>query len=172
MKTHGLIAVALASSLGFAVAAGIAQGAQAPGGGLQVLDFKPGLDDLMTMMVQPRHIKLYAAAQQKNWELAGFQLNELRASFRRIGQTIPTYRTYPMASSVASIFTPKAEAVDAAIKAANPAQFAAAYAELTAACNTCHQAMEHAFLVMKVPSPAAMEPFIDQQFEVTAAAKK
>jgi hypothetical protein len=32
--------------------------------------------------------------------------------------------------------------------------------------------MEHVFLVMKVPSPAAIEPFIDQQFEVTAAARK
>ena len=166
MKTHRLMAVAFASSLGLAAAAGIAQGAQAPGGGLQVLDFKPGLDDLMTMMVQPRHIKLLAAAQQKNWELAAFQLNELKASFRRIGQYIPTYRTLPMDSSVASIITPKIDAVDAAIKASNPAQFTAAYAELTTACNQCHQAMEHAFLVMKVPSAAAMTAFIDQEFDV------
>jgi hypothetical protein len=36
----------------------------------------------------------------------------------------------------------------------------------------CHRAMEHAFLVMKVPSPAAMAPFIDQEFEIAAAAKK
>ena len=166
MKTHRLMAAAFASSLGLAVVAGIAEGAQAPGGGLQVLDFKPGLDDLMTMMVQPRHIKLYAAAQQKNWELAAFQLNELKASFRRIGQYIPTYRTLPMDPSVASIFTPKEDAVDAAIKGANSAQFASAYAELTTACNQCHQAMEHAFLVMKVPSPAAMAPFVDQEFDI------
>ena len=32
MKTHRLTAVAFASSLGLAIAAGIAQGAQAPGG--------------------------------------------------------------------------------------------------------------------------------------------
>jgi hypothetical protein len=30
-----------------------------PGGGLVILDFKPAMDDLMTMLVQPRHIKLY-----------------------------------------------------------------------------------------------------------------
>jgi hypothetical protein len=35
--------------------------------GLVVLDFKPGLDDLMTMLVQPRHIRLYYAGQAKNW---------------------------------------------------------------------------------------------------------
>jgi hypothetical protein len=32
-----------------------------PGGGLVILDFKPAMDDLMTMLVQPRHIKLYYA---------------------------------------------------------------------------------------------------------------
>jgi len=172
MKRRHAIAIVISSSLALAASAtGIAQSAPAPGGGLQVLDFKPGFDDLMTMLVQPRHIKLYAAGQQKNWELAGFQLNELRASLRRIGQTIPTYRTYPVDSSVASIFAPRMQAMDAAIKSGDPAQFATAYGELTAACNTCHQAMEHAFLVMKVPSAAAMAPFIDQEFEAVAAAK-
>jgi hypothetical protein len=165
MKRRHAIAIMLTSSLALAAsAAGIAQSAPAPGGGLQVLDFKPGFDDLMTMLVQPRHLKLYAAGKQGNWELAGFQLNELRASFRRIGQTLPTYRTYPMDSSVASIIAPKMQAMDEAIKARDPARFDTAYGELTAACNTCHQAMEHAFLVMKVPSPAAMAPFIDQEF--------
>ena len=99
MKRRHAIAIMVTSSLALAAsAAGIAQSAPAPGGGLQVLDFKPGFDDLMTMLVQPRHIKLYAAGKQGNWELAGFQLNELRASFRRIGQTLPTYRTYPINS--------------------------------------------------------------------------
>ncbi len=45
-----------------------------------ILDFKPAMDDLMTMLVQPRHLKLYYAGLEKNWTLAGFQLNELRAA--------------------------------------------------------------------------------------------
>jgi hypothetical protein len=43
-----------------------------PGGGLVILDFKPAMDDLMTMLIQPRHIKLYYAGQAKNWTLAAF----------------------------------------------------------------------------------------------------
>jgi hypothetical protein len=109
-----------------------------PGGGLTILDFKPAMDDLMTMLVQPRHIKLYFAGQAKNWTLAGFQLNELRASLARIGRTIPTYRNIGVDTAVASIFADKLKAVDAAIKASDLVQFNAAYGEMTAACNACH----------------------------------
>jgi hypothetical protein len=122
-----------------------------PGGGLVILDFKPAMDDLMTMLVQPRHIKLYYAGQAKNWRLAGFQLNELRGALARIGRTIPNYRNIGVDTAVASIFTDKLKAVDAAIKAADPAQFTAAYGEMTGACNACHAGMEHPFLVIKVP---------------------
>ena len=138
--------------------------ARAGGGGLQILDFRPAFDDQMTLLIQPRHIKLYAAGQQKNWELAAFQLNELRASLRRIGQSIPKYRTYDVDSSVASIFAPAAATMDAAIKAADPTKFASAYGALTTACNTCHQAMDHAFLVMKAPDATALNAFSDQDF--------
>ena len=166
MKNRLLAPLLFGSALALSASAiGVAQSAPAPaGGGLNVLDFRPGFDDLMTMLVQPRHIKLYAAGQARNWELAGFQLNELRASFRRIGQTLPRYRTYEMDSSVASIIAPAIAKMDGAIKAADPAQFTAAYGELTAACNTCHTAMEHAFLIIKMPDAAALSPYTDQEF--------
>jgi len=165
MKTCHFAALLLAGSLGAAASAiGIAHGAAAPGGGLTILEFKPAFDDQMTMLVQPRHIKLWAAGQQKNWELAAFQLNELRGALRRIGQTIPLYRTYNVDNAVASIFTPAMQKLDAAIKAADPGQFASAYGELTTACNTCHQGMEHPFLKIKVPDAAALSPYINQDF--------
>jgi hypothetical protein len=161
-----ILAYGIAVGLAFGATAFVIQQGQAAqaGGGLQTLEYKPGLDDLMTMMVQPRHIKLHAAAQAKNWELAAFQLNELRASFRRIGQYLPKYRNYEMDSSVASIIAPSIQKVDAAIKASDSAAFSSAYGDLTAACNTCHVAMEHAFLVIGTPEPSAMQPFIDQIF--------
>src|SRR5271165_6591275 len=72
--------------------------------GLTILEFKPAMDDLMTMLVQPRHLKLYYAGQAKNWTLAAFQLNELRGALARIGRTIPTYRRIDVDTAVASIF--------------------------------------------------------------------
>ena len=85
----------------------MAQGAPAPaptGGGLQILNFKPAFDELMTLAAQLRHIKLYAAGQQKNRQLAAFELNEMRQSLRRIGQTIPNYRTYKADAAAAAPF--------------------------------------------------------------------
>jgi hypothetical protein len=176
MKNRHVAAAMLVGALAFsasiaavaqnsAPAAGDGAPAAAPaarsGGGLIILDFKPAMDDLMTMLVQPRHIKLYYAGQAKNWTLAGFQLNELRASLARIGRTIPTYRNIGVDMAVASIFADRLKAVDAAIKAGDLGQFTAAYGEMTAACNACHAGMEHPFLVMKVPDAAN---YPDQEF--------
>ena len=164
MKTLTTAALMLTASLAAsAIAIDFAQSAPA-GGGLTILNFRPAFDDQMTMLVQPRHIKLWAAGQQKNWQLAAFELNELRGALRRIGQSIPMYRTYNVDNAVASIFTPKVQAMDAAIKASDPAQFTKAYEDLTGACNQCHQGMEHPFLVIKVPDANALSPFVDQDF--------
>jgi hypothetical protein len=169
MKTRRLAVLSIggflaASALGVAIAEGAPAPAAPAGGGLQILEFKPAFDDLMTMLVQPRHIKLYAAGQQKNWQLAAFELNEMRQALRRIGQTISNYRGSKVDNSVASIFTPSAEAMDAAIKAKDPAKFTSAYGELTASCNACHQGLEHPFLVVKVPDSAAAATYADQDF--------
>ena len=77
----------------------------------QSRDFKPAMDDLMTMLIQPRHLKLHYAGEAKNWELAEFQLRELRHALARIGRTIPNYRKNGVDDAVASIFTEKAVAV-------------------------------------------------------------
>src|SRR6202041_2021882 len=142
-----IAAVAQNSAPAAGDAAPAAAPAARPGGGLVILDFKPAMDDLMTMLVQPRHIKLYYAGQAKNWTLAGFQLNELRASLARIGRTIPTYRNVGIDMAVASIFADKIKSVDAAIKAADAAQFTAAYGDMTSFGNACHAGMEHPFLL-------------------------
>jgi hypothetical protein len=155
-----------ASAIGFTAAAPAP--AAPPGGGLQILEFKPAMDDLMTMLIQPRHMKLYYAGQQKNWTLAAFELNELGSALRRIGQTIPKYRNISVDATVTSIFTPKIQAMNAAIKAGNQGQFTSAYADLTEACNTCHQGLEHPFLVIKVPDAGN---YPDQDYRPSAIPK-
>jgi hypothetical protein len=179
MKNHHLVALLLAGSVGLAASAiAVATAAPAPaapaapaGGGLTILDFKPAFDDLMTMLVQPRHTKLWLAAQQKNWQLAGFELNEMGGALKRVGQTVPKYRNISVDATVSSIFAPKIQAVAGAIAAQNPAQFNTAFAELTNACNLCHEALEHPFLVIKVPDASAAAAFPDQDFRPPAAAK-
>jgi hypothetical protein len=174
MKLRHGFALLFAGSLGLAAfvvgypAQGAAPATPPTGGGLTILEFKPAMDDLMTMLIQPRHLKLYYAGQQKNWTLAAFELNELGSALRRIGQTIPKYRNISVDPTVGSIFAPKIQAMLAAINSKNPQQFNSAYADLTEACNTCHQGLEHPFLVIKVPDG---QNYPDQDFRPVAAAK-
>src|SRR5690348_2360567 len=84
--TWGLAEVAIPQSIGdHAALAAQPSGATGPG------EFTPRLDDLMTMLIQPRHLKLYYAGSRKNWELAAFESSELRSAFGRIAQVFPRY---------------------------------------------------------------------------------
>jgi hypothetical protein len=135
-----------------------------PDAGLVILEFKPSFDDLMTMLIQPRHIKLFYAGEEENWLLARFQLNELRFSFGRIAATIPDYGIFPVTDAFESTVAAPMDEVLAAIDAEDKPAFDRAYVNLTAACNACHDATHFPFIVMTVPDPAAARLFVDQDF--------
>lgn len=119
------------------------------------------MGDLMTMAIQPRHIKLHLAGAQENWTYAGYELGELRNAFARITRTIPQYRTIDTANMTLAVTQAPLDAIGQAIKARSPTQFAVAYAQLTRACNACHQSLNHAEVIIKVPTAAV---FSDQEF--------
>jgi len=132
-----------------------------PGGGLVILDFKPAMDDLMTMLVQPRHIKLGLAGNARNWAYAAYELGELRETFDDVATRVPRHDNLPIPDMIAATVRPPMAALDRAIGAKDAAAFTKAYADLTAACNACHAGMDHAFLVIKVPDGAN---YPDQEF--------
>jgi len=125
-----------------------------------------GFDDLMNMLIQPRHLKLYYAGAQKNWEVAAAESRDLRASFLRITLANPKYLNNDVDSAVATIMTPTMNAMDSAIAAGSSKDFEKAYADLTAGCNACHAYMEHPFFVIKVPALDAPLPYPDQDFSI------
>ena len=55
-------------------------------------DYRPGLGDLMLLIVQPRHVKLGLAGREGNWPLAAFSLNELKAALTKAGLHQPRWR--------------------------------------------------------------------------------
>jgi hypothetical protein len=71
------------------VAAPIIGSAQTPG---PQSACRPGLGDLMTMTVQPRHIKLALGGQEKNWTYAAYELHELQDAFDRAARAWPRVR--------------------------------------------------------------------------------
>src|ERR1700684_2776500 len=66
-------------------------------------EYHPSMGDLMTMAIQPRHIKLYYAGERQNWSYAGYELEELRNAFARIARTIPQYHALSTADITAAV---------------------------------------------------------------------
>lgn len=123
--------------------------------------YRPGLGDLMTMTVQPRHTKLGIAGQQKNWTYAVYELHELQESFDRAARVWPVYRKTNFAELIVATMKEPMDAVEQAIKSADASKFTEAYARLTETCNACHQSAERPFVVIQVPK---VSPFPDQDF--------
>lgn len=123
--------------------------------------FRPGLGDLMTMTVQPRHLKLGLAGQENNWPLAAYELHELEESFERVAHLWPKWRDVDIAETVKATTAPPLDAVELAIKARDAARFTEAYARLTETCNACHQSASVGVIVIQVPKSS---PFANQDF--------
>lgn len=134
-----------------------AQTNQSPGQGT----YRPGLGDMMTMTVQPRHIKLAEAAREHNWTYAAYELHELQEAFDRVAAVWPGWQHYPISAMIKFNLAGPFSALEAAIKANDSTKFDAAYKQLTESCDSCHQAAGRAMVVIKVPSEAN---FPDQDF--------
>ena len=172
LRDDGSRAWSAARWYGAALAALVVGAAAADGSHAQPArqpDYHPSLGDLMTMAVQPRHIKLWQGGRARNWPYAAYEASELRNAFGRIARTIPTYRDTQLASMVASNMKDPLASLDAAIKARDGQRFDAAYASVTHACNACHQGLGHPEVVIRVPQ-SAMYP--DQVFSPAAGSAR
>jgi len=151
MSNYRRLTVAIATAAAFA-APGLASAQPA---------FRPGLGDLMTAFVQPRHVKLGLAGNAKNWPYAAYELDELREAFDDVAATVPKYRDLSVPDLIAATVKQPLAALDKAIAAKDANRFTAAYGQLTASCNACRQSTDHAVVVIQPPTEAA---FPDQDF--------
>jgi hypothetical protein len=126
--------------------------------------FRPGLGDLMTALVQPRHVKLGLAGAAQNWDYAAYELDELRETFELIAKQVLKLGSLSIPQTIAATVKQPMDALDTAIKAKDQAGFTKAYADLTDACNACHKSADHAMIVIQVPA-AGGAAFPDQNFQ-------
>lgn len=153
------IAAALAAGFVAAVTAGICL-AQTP----EPPIYRPGLGDLMTMTVQPRHIKLAIAGREKNWAYAAYELHQLKEAFDRSARAWPQWRRNPITELMEAATAEPIEKLAAAIKSTDTAKFDEAFLQLTENCNACHESTNVGVNVIIVPDAAAHFP--DQDFRV------
>jgi len=123
-----------------------------------------GFDDLMTLLIQPRHLKLFYAGMQGNWELAAAEMRDLRAGLALIATAHPKYLNNDVQAAIATMMAPQLLNLEEAIGAANSKGFASKFKDLTEACNACHTYMEHPYIVIKVPNSPARSTYPDQDF--------
>jgi hypothetical protein len=122
--------------------------------------FAPRVGDLMILQ-QIRHAKLWFAAAANNWELAEHELDGLKDTFEDLARLYPIIRQVPVVQVVGSLVEGELGELGKAVAAQDRFRFTVAYGGLTAACNACHQATQHAFIVIQQPiSP----PFNNQSF--------
>jgi cytochrome c553 len=124
--------------------------------------YKPGLGEIMGLQ-QMRHAKLWFAGDMENWDLAAYELDELREGFDDAVKYHPTHENVPrpLAELIPQFTASQIASLDQAIKTKNRELFAAAYDSMTASCNGCHQASNHGFNVIKRPT---LPPFSNQDF--------
>jgi hypothetical protein len=124
--------------------------------------YRPGLGDLMTMTIQPRHEKLALAGRAKNWRYAALELQDLQEAFDRAAGQWPTWRSVPVGEMMRAVLKEPMAALADAVKAKDADRFTAAYQQLTAACDACHQAADRAAIVIRAPDG---DVFPDQDFQ-------
>jgi hypothetical protein len=146
----GILAAGTAAALSLGTAFG--QAAKEP--------YVPGLVEFM-LTTQVHHSKLWLAGNARNWELADYQLDELKEGLEDVVKRVPDYKGVPVGAMVENLVMPPLAEVESAVKAKDHKKFVAAYDKVTAACNACHVGANRPFIVIVRPSAAS---FPNQSF--------
>jgi hypothetical protein len=144
------IAAAAIVAIGLATSSSIAAGPEAAPSP-QATGYLPSISDLMIATVQPRHERLWRAGQDNNWEFAAYELGNLHGAFERVGHAHPVTQNISFPEMIASVTEQPFKELNSAIQSKDGAAFAKAYADLTDACNSCHQALNHGVVEIVVP---------------------
>jgi len=166
MRTHWKLPVIAAALVATALgtAAQTPPPAQPPQRGpvSSALNYVPGIGDMMNTLVQPRHVKLWLAGHERNWELAVFAHKEMQQALQTVGTVQPKYRNLTTSEMVESMTGEAMRDLENAISAHDVKKFAEAFNDLTDGCNSCHTALNLGFIVIKVPEG---EAFPNQEFK-------
>ncbi|WP_439399263.1 hypothetical protein ACRQ5Q_17865 [Bradyrhizobium sp. PMVTL-01] len=122
--------------------------------------YQPGLGEFMTA-TQLRHAKLWFAGEQNNWDLAAYEIDEIKEGLEDAARLFPTHDGIPVAEMIKTIIDPRIEELEKAVTAQSSTKFTAAFDELTSGCNSCHAGASKPFI--RIQRPIA-SPLTNQNF--------
>ena len=118
--------------------------------------YKPGLGEIMGR-VQVHHNKLWFAGNAANWELADFEINEIKEALDDI---VKYEQDRPESKSIGTL-KPAIDSLQRNIQMKDKDAFKKGFTLLTNACNNCHQANKFGFNKIIIPTQPA---FSNQAF--------
>ncbi len=123
--------------------------------------YTPHTGEIMGL-VQMRHAKLWLAGSASNWELADYELGEIKEGLDDVVKYHPVFKTGArLAQMLGKFVDGPMEDTRKAIAAKDSAKFEHAFNELTKSCNACHQAAGRGFI--KIVRPGS-SPYTNQEF--------
>jgi hypothetical protein len=145
------MAMGAATVLAIGLAASRSVAAEPEAAPSQATGYLPSISDLMIATIQPRHERLWHAGQNGNWDFAAYELGNLEGAFNRLGHAHPTQDGISFLEMITSGTEQPFKELGTAVKSRDRAAFTKAYADLTDACNSCHQALNHGVVAVGVP---------------------
>jgi hypothetical protein len=110
----------------------------------------PGLGEFMAR-IQVNHAKLWLAGEAHNWELATYELGELKEVFADVQDLLPRYENIPVGELIDAIITGVIADLEGSLSTRDFNKFSASFDKLTEACNSCHHAANHAYIAIQRP---------------------
>jgi hypothetical protein len=123
--------------------------------------FVPGLGEYMTT-IQLHAGKLWFAAKALNWELANYELNELKETMEAAKALNAEKNGVKISGVLDSVLQTQVAQLAEAIKRKSAAEFQKLYDETLSACNGCHTEAGYKFIHIVRPSAP---PVTNQKWE-------
>jgi hypothetical protein len=119
--------------------------------------YKPGFGEFMSS-IQVHHAKLWFAGQNENWQLADYEIHEIKETL----EGIQKYQTERKESQMVIMLYPVLDSVNTSIQQKNLGLFKTTFTSLTNTCNNCHKLANYSFNDVKIPDTP---PFSNQVFK-------
>jgi len=111
-------------------------------------------------LIQKRHSKLWFAGNAKNWDLANYELDEIKEG---LGDLIKYHPGVDYDVQIVEYVNHPINSLYKAIESRNIVEFKKSFDSLTSGCNACHQEAERGFIKIKRPGTL---PYSNQEFTI------
>jgi hypothetical protein len=127
-------------------------------------ELAPGLGEYMTT-IQLHAGKLWFAAKAANWELADYELDELKETMEAAKALNAEKNGVKISGVLDSVLQTQVAQLDKSIKSKSQTEFQKSYEETLNACNGCHTEAGYKFIHIVRPSAP---PVTNQRWEMPA----